>query len=190
MLISIFLLNNLQQRLVSSMYAEKIKLIPDKAGHINKFFGEHRFLSNFHEFPVKFDGLTYPSTENAYQAAKTLNPAERLKFTTMTPAESKKAGRAISANPSLSRADWHQFSLKVMEEVCTYKFSQDPFCREGLYNTVNSIIEEGNWWHDNFYGRCYCGGNLAANCPGDGSGKNHLGNILMVVRFKLQSGLL
>jgi hypothetical protein len=37
---------------------------------IHGFFGDYRWLSNFHSCPVYFDGLLYPSSENAYQAAK------------------------------------------------------------------------------------------------------------------------
>jgi predicted NAD-dependent protein-ADP-ribosyltransferase YbiA (DUF1768 family) len=59
---------------------------------IDKFEGEHRFLSNFWPSPVDLDGETYASAEHAYQAAKTLIPEERKKIQeAVTPGEAKKA---------------------------------------------------------------------------------------------------
>lgn len=37
---------------------------------IDPFRGECSFLSNFHKCRVGFDGMTYPSVEHAFQAAK------------------------------------------------------------------------------------------------------------------------
>ena len=38
--------------------------------NIKGFFGGYRWLSNFHVCDVMFEGDLYPSSENAYQAAK------------------------------------------------------------------------------------------------------------------------
>ena len=45
---------------------------------INKFDGKYAFLSNFAESKISFEGLTYPTVEHAFQAAKTLDEEERL----------------------------------------------------------------------------------------------------------------
>lgn len=37
---------------------------------IKGFFGDYRWLSNFGQAQVQLDGVTYPSVEVAYQAAK------------------------------------------------------------------------------------------------------------------------
>lgn len=47
---------------------------------INHFRGNYAFLSNFAPFSVFFEGVYYPSTENAYQAAKTTNLELRKEF--------------------------------------------------------------------------------------------------------------
>lgn len=44
---------------------------------INKFRGANRFLSNFYETSVEWEGLIYPSSEAAFQAAKTLDQEDR-----------------------------------------------------------------------------------------------------------------
>ena len=41
---------------------------------VTEFQGEYRFLSNFWPAQVVFEGVTYPTSEHAYQAAKTLDP--------------------------------------------------------------------------------------------------------------------
>lgn len=55
---------------------------------IAKFEGNYRFLSNFSPCFVKLDGVTYPSIENAYQAAKT-SPENRKPFVTCSASQSK-----------------------------------------------------------------------------------------------------
>ena len=47
---------------------------------IDHFKGEFDWLSNFHNCPVHFEGLTFGNTEAAFQAAKTLDMEEREKF--------------------------------------------------------------------------------------------------------------
>jgi predicted NAD-dependent protein-ADP-ribosyltransferase YbiA (DUF1768 family) len=44
---------------------------------IDKFAGDYRWLSNFWYVDVEYEGVTYPTTEHAFQAAKTLNLGQR-----------------------------------------------------------------------------------------------------------------
>src|SRR6185369_8674281 len=44
---------------------------------ILEFQGDNRFLSNFFPAEVIYEGITYPTAEHAYQAAKTLDPEQR-----------------------------------------------------------------------------------------------------------------
>ena len=39
---------------------------------INSFSGAYAFLSNFEPAPIYYDGLSYPTVEHAFQAAKIL----------------------------------------------------------------------------------------------------------------------
>src|SRR5215831_16393142 len=71
--------------------------------HVHGFFNEHRFLSNFHLHSIEYEEIMYPSNENAYQAAKSLDSEERLKFAALDPSKSKSTGRSIPL-----RADWLQ----------------------------------------------------------------------------------
>lgn len=141
------------------------------------FIGPHRFLSNFWMASIEFEGLTYPTLEHAYQAAKSLSPLDRVLFTSAqcshNPAHAKKLGRRI-----VLRRDWEQVKLPIMRELVTRKF-QDPKLAQKLRATGSHVLVEGNWWHDQFWGDCRCDKHV--NTPGE----NHLGKILMDIRASL-----
>lgn len=131
------------------------------------FKGKTRFLSNFADCKVIFDGVEYPTTENAYQAAKTLNKAERKIFETLSPFDAKQMGRKITV-----RNDWQEVNLQIMFDLNLQKFQKEPYKR-WLQETGDKYIEETNTWGDAFWGVC------------NGVGENHLGKILMRVRDEL-----
>ena len=47
---------------------------------ILSFDGEFAFLSNFSPSLLEYEGLTYPTLEHAFQAAKSLDPARRIEI--------------------------------------------------------------------------------------------------------------
>lgn len=137
---------------------------------ISAFQGEYRFLSNFWDAPVTYQGLTYKNNEAAFQAQKSLRQEEKLPFTAMDPAEAKSRGRQISLRP-----DWEEVKLGIMEEIVRAKFTQNHALRQQLLDTGDRELREGNSWHDTFWGV-----DLRT-----GKGENHLGKILMKVRSEL-----
>ncbi len=63
---------------------------------ISLFRGAHFFLSNFFLHPIDYEDMRYPSTEHAFQAAKSLDIETRRSIAILkTPGEAKKAGHAI-----------------------------------------------------------------------------------------------
>lgn len=152
---------------------------------IDSFMGKYRFLSNFHLCFVQLDGVWYPSTENAYQAAKT-DPDLRHDFVTTeewvdgklntrptTPKEAKRLGQKVKLRP-----DWDSVKLQVMEDLTRQKFS-DPTLKSMLLETGEHELVEGNYWHDCYWGSCTC-----VKC-GSRTKYNNLGRILMKVRNEL-----
>lgn len=137
---------------------------------IDSFTNEYAFLSNFYLVDIKYQGFTYPSSEHAYQAAKTLDSYEKSKFTSrsISPAQSKKMGRNIKL-----RSDWEHVKLKVMEDILRIKFAQGTPLSKQLMATGNQQLIEGNWWNDTYWGVCR------------GKGENHLGKLLMKIRKEL-----
>lgn len=134
---------------------------------IKEFKGNKRWLSNFTPCKVTLDGITYPSTENAYQAAKTIVESERKQFVFITAGQAKRAGRTITI-----RADWDNVKLSIMEELTRQKYASEPL-KTKLLNTGSREIQEGNTWGDTFWGIC------------KGKGANNLGKIIMKIRQEL-----
>lgn len=136
---------------------------------IREFQDEFRFLSNFWRVDIKFGGITYPSTEHAYQAAKFNSEKLKRKIVNMpSPGEAKRAVKFFSI-----RDDWNQVKLNVMLSVNRIKYLSDFTLARKLIATGEVDLIEGNRWNDTFWGVC------------NGVGENHLGKILMQIRTEL-----
>lgn len=138
---------------------------------IKGFDGEFRWLSNFWKCEVELDGMKFDSTENAYQAAKCENIAERIKFTNITAGQAKRLSRQINV-----REDWDSVKLEVMDDLLRQKFENKDLA-DKLLATGDCLIEETNSWADVFWGVC------------GGVGENNLGRLLMKIREDLWKGL-
>ena len=135
---------------------------------ITSFRGKYAFLSNFYAAEVTYEGMTYPTSEAAFQAAKCLNMDDRIPFTeTKNPVVVKRMGKQVKL-----RSDWNYVKVGIMEKIVRAKFTAHPELAEQLVATGALPIMEGNNWHDTFWG-----------VDGvTGQGENHLGRILMKVR--------
>lgn len=142
---------------------------------IESFQGKWRFLSNFWEAPTLFEGVLYPTSEHAYQAAKTEDKVLRAKIKgCATPGKAKRLGAKIAL-----RKNWEDIKVGIMEHVVRSKFRLNTDLRDKLKATGNAELIEGNRWHDNFWGDCWCD-----DCA-DIIGQNQLGRILMKIREEL-----
>ena len=141
------------------------------------FFGDYRFLSNFWYVEVEMDGEYYPSTEHAYQAAKSLDHDIRRQFrfklkykdgepieSTPTCGEAKRLSKKIKL-----REDWEDVKVDVMRDLLYKKFANSEL-QNKLLATGDDYLEETNHWNDTFWGVC------------NDKGLNTLGNLLMEVR--------
>lgn len=137
--------------------------------NIEEFRGEYRWLSNFWYSPVELDGVIYPSTEHAYQAAKTHDPAWREKIRN---ASDFKQAKHLGYKVPL-REDWEQIKLDVMHKLLKQKFKPGSDLADKLLATKGRKLVEGNTWGDTYWGVCR------------GKGENHLGKLLMRVRDEL-----
>jgi ribA/ribD-fused uncharacterized protein len=144
---------------------------------IDSFDGEYRFLSNFWPATVVLDGLMYPTVEHAYQAAKTDVFACRLVIQAAdTPGQAKRLGRRMPLRP-----DWERVKQDVMASLLRQKFAPGTGLADQLLATGYEGLIEGNSWHDNYWGVCYC-----PKCCN--RGQNRLGKLLMNIRKELRDG--
>jgi dTMP kinase len=142
---------------------------------IDSFSGKWAFLSNFYPGAILYEGVTYPSVEHAFQAAKTLDPKERLSIARAPSAgASKRMGRLVTL-----RSDWEDIKDSIMLELLTDKFHSEPL--SGLLMATGQIdLTEGNTWHDQHWGDCACPRHVRV------PGKNMLGKLLEQVRSSLR----
>jgi ribA/ribD-fused uncharacterized protein len=132
---------------------------------IDSFTAQYRFLSNFYPCVVDYEGRVYPTVEHAFQAAKTLNQAEKSRvFNAIRPGDAKRLGRNVTLRP-----DWNRIRVGIMLELVRIKF-REPALRAKLVATHPEKLVEGNHWNDTFWGVC------------DGVGENQLGRVLEIVR--------
>lgn len=144
---------------------------------INSFDGEFAFLSNFYDSPISDGRMIMPTVEHYFQAAKADSMYDYIAIATAaTPGQAKRAGRK-----AVLRHDWEDVKMNVMREALRKKFS-DPELKAKLLATGDQILEEGNTWHDNFWGVCHC-----VKCQ-DTMAHNHLGKLLMELRTELMEG--
>ena len=160
---------------------------PDKAINdvpdIDSFSGNFRWLSNFVGAPglviksTAHSNVTANNIEVIYHIDKCCKQEDiELLLEAGTPGKAKKAGKNITLRP-----DWDEVKLGVMENLVRQKFSSIPF-KGLLLGTGDANLEEGNYWHDNYWGVCHC-----SKCGGNG--QNHLGKILMKIREELKQCL-
>ena len=144
---------------------------------ISSFRGEYAFLSNFYPCMVEFEGVSFPSAEHAFQAAKVLDTNQRINIAVCpTPADAKYFGRRLQL-----REDWNQIKVSVMKAIVKDKFTRNRAYRTDiqklLLDTGDAYLEEGNSHGDQFWGTV------------KGEGQNWLGKILMEVRDEIRKEL-
>lgn len=142
---------------------------------IVEFDGQYDFLSNFYPSPIFYEGIVYPTNEHFFQAMKTLDIDTRKAIAAApTPGAAKRMGRHVPLRP-----DWEKIKVDVMRLGLILKFT-DAELAEKLVATGDEELVEGNWWHDQTWGSCFC----ADHCRTPG--RNLLGMLLMELRKDLQ----
>lgn len=120
---------------------------------------------------------SWPTVEHAFQAAKAITDRDFLKvYKADKPRDARRIGRSITL-----RKDWEQIKIGIMTELVWCKFEQNPELLNKLLNTGSAKLIEGNWWHDNFFGDCFCESCINID------GKNMLGYILTTIRKVLRA---
>lgn len=136
--------------------------------------GPYGCFSNFSRHPVVYAGVTWPTSEHAYQAYKFVDSDPEhfaaIKSCT-TPRLAADMGRDTSHK---LRADWESVKDSIMRSVLVAKFS-DPELKAILLGTGDEVLVE-HTVNDSYWGD-----------GGDGSGRNMLGKLLMEVREQFRN---
>ena len=142
---------------------------------IGEFKSENSFLSNFSNSPILVNGIECPTVEHAYQIyrAKPEDAEGREDILALSPGKAKKKAHTLPQS-----ATFEPRKMAIMKQALRKKFT-NPTLRTLLLDTGEQKLEEGNWWHDNFWGNCHC-----PKCFNT-EGQNMLGELLMELRKKL-----
>lgn len=140
---------------------------------IDGFFDDYSFLSNFHPVPCVVRGVTFKTSEHAYQALKLDDPKLVKEVAEQpTPFISKKrlheiVNAGLAVHPGLDKLK------RIMDACVRGKFAKGSVMAEMLVRTDPALLVEGNWWSDVTWGVC------------KGEGMNLLGKALMRRRIVL-----
>lgn len=144
---------------------------------IDKFTDNYRFLSNFYACRVEYEDILYYSAEHAYQASKAKDNTTKIKIRNLlTASEAKNEGSKLPLPHN-----WNELKIPIMEDILRIKF-QDPYLRIRLKRTEPNELVEGNYWHDNFWGKCSCPRCASLETP---EPLNNLGKLLMKIRSEI-----
>ncbi len=139
--------------------------------HSDQPWGE---LSNFSRHSVFIDGVIWPTTEHYYQAQKFTHEVHRESIRcASTPMLAK--SQAYTLVDQFGRNDWEAIREDIMLTALRAKFSQHPDVATKLLSSGSRKLVERTT-NDEYWGD-----------PGDGSGQNRLGELLMKVRAGLTS---
>jgi ribA/ribD-fused uncharacterized protein len=143
---------------------------------VKTFTKDYAFLSNFYPSRITYGGIAFPTVEHAFQAMKTTDINQRKIIAEKpSPGQAKIYGRRVPLRP-----EWDKIKIDRMRTLLGLKF-EIPELRSKLLATEELFLQEGNTWHDNFWGRCLC-----AKCCKTDNYKNWLGVLLMELRAQLR----
>lgn len=144
----------------------------------NKYENFYEF-TNFYEFaPFEVDGKVWHSTEHYFQAQKFVGTPyeEYIRLHAATPRQAFQLARDHEIL-KWQRSDWDNIKLIVMYKALLAKFTAHERLRQLLISTGDRTLVE-HTFNDSFWGD-----------GGDGSGRNHLGQLLENIRGLLKQGI-
>lgn len=142
------------------------------------FRGDYQFLSNFYHTPVSVLGRTWPSSEHAFQAHKTLfalDGAAVPRWLDQLQSASIRESKTLGKRLAIDLDAWDAFSTEAMRRSLAAKFS-DPGLAYRLVSTGETALVEYNTWGDRLWG-------VDAKTR---VGQNRLGGLLMELRARLR----
>src|SRR5262249_5330270 len=117
---------------------------PDFKWKFNRKYIDNGWISNMEQLdkPLIIDGISYPTSEHAYQAMRSTDENVRRKIAAMpSPYDAKRYWRDHQPE---SRADWDNIKLDVMRQVLELKFAPGTSCHKELMATGKKKLVEYN----------------------------------------------
>lgn len=151
----------------------------DKAVFSNWYVLEEPFVDEY--------GNKFPTSEHYMMFAKAkLFDDERIAARVLScesADEAKKLGRMVE---NFDAATWDANCIQLVAKGCEMKFSQSELCKTMLMSTGNLILVEAAP-RDTIWGIGYGSKNPMRLDPAQWRGENRLGEVLMIVRERMQN---
>lgn len=136
---------------------------------------QNDILSNKYNSSVEFEGMEYPSVENAFQASKFSDKYKRMRFARMAPFSAEYNGnRSKPDNPG-----WEMKRFDIMYGLLERRAKNDPEFRSALLDTPDREMIVTNLNHEHFWGVCEC-----SKCRS--YGENNLGKMLLQLKSAIK----
>jgi len=137
--------------------------------------GTYGCFSNFSKDPIEYGGVTYRTSEHLYQSLKFRNGVDRRAVIDCNTARcAADTGREETRE---LREDWDEIKFDVMCLAVSLKLMQNEYILNLLMETEQQdIIEDSPT--DYYWG-----------CGVDGTGRNRLGEVFMLIRDLIKGGL-
>lgn len=115
---------------------------------ILQFKGDFDFLSTLYPAAFTYDGIPWRCAEAAFQASKSGDPAERLRFSELSPDSVRQKGSRFVPRPG-----WEAERPDIMRAILREVYAQNPMLRERLLATgskrlINGTKKDRYWGFD------------------------------------------
>lgn len=147
------------------------------------FFSKNSPLSNFYKCTFKDDtGTTFSSSEQYYQYNKATFHGDQKTAQDILAEDDPGSCKYLGGQVHIvDQKVWEENCVKIMQDGCMHKFSQNASLRDFLISTQDTVIIEANpkddWWS---VGLSLTNENLFN--PTAWKGKNNLGKVLRRIR--------
>ncbi|MCA9332111.1 NADAR family protein [Candidatus Saccharibacteria bacterium] len=149
----------------------------DVSGKVVGFYPREFYtFDNFSSFQVIWNGVRWPTSEHAYQAAHFFDTAPELAEQIRDAMSAHDAYKIAKSNADKAPANWDDIKVGIMEEIVRCKLEQHPYIQQKLRQTGNVPIVEDSP-KDAFWG-----------WGPDHTGRNELGKIWMRLRAVMNDG--
>ncbi len=156
----------------AKFYAAPIQQ-PEGMQHVDFYEREFYPLSNFSAFTLTWRGLSFPTSEHAYQWEKFKDSSPSTADIIRTALSAHEAFKCAESLRERRRVDWDDVKINTMRAILRAKAGQHEYVRRKLLETGTRELIECSW-RDDFWG---WGPNR--------DGKNMLGKLWMEIREEL-----
>lgn len=148
---------------------------PGLADKIFFYPKEFYVFDNFSSFQVEWQGVLWPTSEHAYQAAHFKDTAPEIYEQIKSARSAHDAFKIAKANADKHPANWEEIKVDIMKDILRHKIDQHPYVLKKLLESGDREIIEDSW-RDSEWG---WGENQ--------DGQNLLGHIWMELRSEYQN---